>query len=109
MVDFNSKPDSLLFATRQATRVGRMTSLRSVKLLCGQLGFAPPGHTLHAFRHTFAVNYLRRGGSLFHFAEAVRSQLAGDDAAVCEPCDGGLASRPRALLTTNSLARINRC
>jgi len=64
--EFDRKPDSLLFATRQETRVGRMTTLRGVKLLCEQLGFDAPPRTLHAFRHTFAVFYLRKGGSVFH-------------------------------------------
>lgn len=70
-MDFNRKPDSLLFATRQDTRVGRMTTLRGVKILCEQLGFAPPPRTLHAFRHTFAVNYLRKGGSVFHLQKVL--------------------------------------
>jgi integrase/recombinase XerD len=69
--DFNRKPDSLLFATRQDTRVGRMTTLRGVKLLCEQLGFDPPARTLHAFRHSFAVNYLRKGGSVFHLQKVL--------------------------------------
>jgi len=71
VADFNRKPDSLLFATRQGTRVRRMTALRSIKLLCEQLGFTPPARTLHAFRHTFAVNYLRRGGSVFHLQKVL--------------------------------------
>jgi integrase/recombinase XerD len=71
MTDFDRKPDSLLFATRQDTPVGRMTTLRGVKLLCEQLGFVPPARTLHAFRHTFAVNYLRRGGSVFHLQKVL--------------------------------------
>jgi len=64
ITEFNRKPDLLLFATRQDTRVGRMTALRGVKLLCEQLGFEPPARTLHAFRHTFATHYIRRGGSV---------------------------------------------
>jgi integrase/recombinase XerD len=45
--------------------------LRSTKLLCEQLRFDPPSRTLHAFRHTFAVNYLRRGGSVFHLQKVL--------------------------------------
>jgi integrase/recombinase XerD len=66
VADFNLKPDGLLFATREGTDVLRMSALRSMKWLCEQLGFDPPGRTLHAFRHTFAVFFLRRGGSVFH-------------------------------------------
>jgi integrase/recombinase XerD len=71
IADFGRKPDSLLFATQQETPVRRITALRGVKLLCEQLGFTPPARTLHAFRHTFAVNYLRRGGSVFHLQKVL--------------------------------------
>jgi integrase/recombinase XerD len=71
IADFDRKPDSLLFATRENTRVNRMTALRGVKILCAHLGFDAPARTLHAFRHTFAVNYLRRGGSVFHLQKCL--------------------------------------
>jgi integrase/recombinase XerD len=71
MSDFNRKPDSLLFATRDETPVGRMTTLRGVKILCNQLGFKPPARTQHAFRHTFAIHYLRKGGSVFHLQKVL--------------------------------------
>jgi integrase/recombinase XerD len=64
-------PDNLLFANGTQTILGRRNVLRDVKLLCKKLGFAPPGRTLHAFRHTFAVNYLRRGGSVFHLQKVL--------------------------------------
>ena len=69
--DFNRRPDSLLFTTRDGTRLGRMAALRGIKLLCDRLGFAPPARTLHSFRHSFAVNYLRRGGSVFHLQKVL--------------------------------------
>jgi integrase/recombinase XerD len=67
----NCNPDHLLFANGTQTRLGRRNVLRDVKLLCRRLGFAAPGRTLHAFRHTFAVNYLRRGGSVFHLQKVL--------------------------------------
>jgi len=63
--EFERKPDSLLFASSDGTALGRRNILRDVKLACKKLGFAPPARTLHATRHTFAVNYLRRGGNVF--------------------------------------------
>ncbi|MGB8014163.1 MAG: site-specific integrase [Terriglobales bacterium] len=66
VADFRRKPDLLLLASRNETMLGRRVMLRDVKRLCKRLGFEPPPRTLHAFRHTFAVNYLRRGGSVFH-------------------------------------------
>ncbi len=67
----NRTPESTLFANRTQTQFGRRNALRDVKLVCRKLGFAPPGRTLHAFRHTFAVNYLRRGGSVFHLQKVL--------------------------------------
>jgi integrase/recombinase XerD len=64
--DYQRKSDSLLLASRNETLLGRRVMLRDVKHLCKRLGFDPPGRTLHAFRHTFAVIYLRRGESVFH-------------------------------------------
>jgi integrase/recombinase XerD len=62
--DFGRKLDSLLFANRSETRLARRNVLRDVKLLCNRLGFKAPARTLHAFRHTMATSYIRRGGSV---------------------------------------------
>ncbi len=42
-----------------------------MKRLCKRLGIAAPARTVHAFRHTVAVNYLRRGGSVFHLQKVL--------------------------------------
>jgi integrase/recombinase XerD len=65
------KPETLLFASRTGAIWNRRNILRDVKLLCRKLGFDPPTRTLHSFRHTFAVNYLRRGGSVFHLQKVL--------------------------------------
>ena len=65
------EPKQLLLASRAGGEMGRGTALHDVKRLCGRLGFEPPERTLHAFRHTFATNYLRRGGSVFHLQKTL--------------------------------------
>jgi integrase/recombinase XerD len=64
-------PESLLFATRTETLLSRNNVLRDVKALCRELGFEPPVRTVHAFRHSFALGYLRRGGSVFHLQKVL--------------------------------------
>ena len=71
VTDCGRKPERLLLATRSETELNRNNVLREVKALCRQLGFTPPSRTVHATRHTFAVNYLRRGGSVFHLQKVL--------------------------------------
>jgi integrase/recombinase XerD len=71
ITDYKRKPESLLLATRNETVLGRRVVLRDVKLLCKRLGFEPPSRTVHALRHSFALNYLRKGGSVFHLQRAL--------------------------------------
>jgi integrase/recombinase XerD len=65
-------PHGLLFTSRHGHKLHRRNVLRNVKSLCNRLGFDSPERTIHAFRHTFAVFYPRKGGSAFHLQKVLR-------------------------------------
>lgn len=56
----------LVFCTRHGGKLGRRDMLRDVKNACGKLGIRYPERTLHAFRHSAALHFIRSGGSPFH-------------------------------------------
>ena len=64
LVRYIADSNGLVFATRNGTQVSRRNALRNVKQLCRKAGFEPPRRTLHATRHSFASNSLRRGGNV---------------------------------------------
>jgi len=64
-------PHALIFCTREGRKLQRRNVLRNVKELCIAANVKPPCRLLHSFRHTFAVNYLRNGGSVFHLQRAL--------------------------------------
>ena len=61
----------LVFSTKQGCKLDRHVVSRDVKLHCERLGFDAPVRPLHSFRHTFAINYLRKGGSVFHLQKVL--------------------------------------
>ncbi len=71
VLDFCPHPQQLIFSTKQGRKLSQRNVLRDMKNLCDRLGFPAPRRTIHATRHTFATEYLRRGGSLFHLQKVL--------------------------------------
>jgi len=71
ILDFCPHPQQLIFSTKAGRKMSQRNVLRDIKNLCSRLGFPAPKRTVHATRHTFATEYLRRGGSLFHLQKAL--------------------------------------
>jgi integrase/recombinase XerD len=71
IIDFRLRADSFLFGTKMGRKLAARNVLRNIKSLCARLGFTAPKRSCHATRHTFATEYLRRGGSVFHLQKVL--------------------------------------
>ena len=90
----NRKPDLLLLANRNETLLGRRVVLRDVKLLCKRLGFDPSRAHVARLPAHFRGELSEARRVRVPSSEGARTFHAGDDAAIREPDDGGLAGCP---------------
>jgi integrase/recombinase XerD len=66
-----SNGEGLLFHTRTGKKLSHRNTYRSIKTFLERINVTPPERMIHAFRHTFAINYLRAGGSVFHLQKVL--------------------------------------
>ena len=56
---------AIVFPTRDGVQMQRRNALRELKRLGRQLAITGVRFSFHTLRHTFAVNYIRKGGAVF--------------------------------------------
>jgi integrase/recombinase XerD len=61
-------PTEHLFESREGTGLMRRNVRLNLVSLCKRLGFQAPPRSVHALRHTFAVNFLKGGGNLYYLS-----------------------------------------
>jgi integrase/recombinase XerD len=71
ILDFCPHPGQLVFSTKQGRSMSHRNAFRDIRGLCERLRFPAPKWTAHATRHSFAMEYIRRGGSLFHLQKVL--------------------------------------
>jgi integrase/recombinase XerD len=62
----SQNPTDRMFCTARGTQPTQRNLLRDFKVFCGRLSITGVRCSFHTLRHSFAVNYLRRGGNLVY-------------------------------------------
>ena len=72
----HTQSPALVFSTASGQPLSRDNCRRDIRALCRHLGFEPPARAIHSTRHTFAVQYVRAGGSPFHLQRCLGHSFA---------------------------------
>jgi Site-specific recombinase XerD len=79
-----------MFPTRDGERMRYRNTLRDFKMIAARLGITGVRISFHNFRHGFAMNYVRQGGSLFHLQKALGHSSLQTTRRYCELTDEDL-------------------